>query len=143
MQVIIFEQAGGGVSVITPVQDTGLTIEEVAAKDVPANTAWRIVNSEDLPSYDSRDRWRWTDSGALAVADPVVTVPASISKVQFVRAARAADLWDTYKTAIEAHADWAYVTEIPRTDPMVLALASGLGFTEEQLDALWIAGAQL
>lgn len=70
-------------------------------------------------------------------------VPASISKVQFVRAARAADLWDTYKTAIEAHADWPYVTEIPRDDPMVLALASGLGFTDAQLDALWIAGAQL
>lgn len=70
-------------------------------------------------------------------------VPASITKVQFVRAARAAGLWDAYKASIEAHPDWPYVTEIPRNDTMVLQMAAGLGFTEEQLDNLWIAGKQL
>lgn len=75
--------------------------------------------------------------------EPVVTVPTSISKVQFVRAARASGLWATYQAAIEAHPDWPYVTEIPRNDPIVQAMASQLGFTEEQLDALWIAGASL
>jgi hypothetical protein len=70
-------------------------------------------------------------------------VPDEISKVQFVRAARAAGLWDTHKVAIEAHEDWPYVVAIPRNDPIVLAMAQGLGFTDEQLDAIWIAGAAL
>lgn len=70
-------------------------------------------------------------------------VPAEITRIQFVRAMRAAGLWEANQAAIEAHEDWPYVTAIPRNDPIVQAMASGLGFTTEQLDALWIAGAQL
>lgn len=85
----------------------------------------------------------WTAEEIAAAEAAALVVPASITKVQFVRAARAAGLWDTYRAAIEAHPDWEYVTEIPRNDTLVQAMASGLGFTDEQLDAIWIAGKSL
>ena len=59
----------GGIAVIVPAQDCGLTIEQIAAKDVPAGIPWRIINATDLPSRDSRLRWRWTDSGPVAVEE--------------------------------------------------------------------------
>lgn len=66
MQVIIYPN-GDGVAVIHPA-NCGLTIEQIAAKDVPAGTAYRIIDAADLPDRASRDRWRWTDAGPLDVA---------------------------------------------------------------------------
>ena len=59
---IIFRQADGGVGVIAPVVDCGLTIEEVAAKDVPAGAAWRIVDISTIPTDRTfRAAWEWID----------------------------------------------------------------------------------
>ena len=69
MQVIIFPQDDNKVSVIYPAPEYADQIEAVAAKDVPAGKAWRIINANDLPSRDSRDNWRWTDSGPLEIAE--------------------------------------------------------------------------
>ncbi len=68
MQVIIFPQDDNRVSVIYPASEYEDQIEAVAAKDVPAGKPWRIVDAGDLPSRDSRDRWRWTDNGPLEIA---------------------------------------------------------------------------
>ena len=38
-----------GVAVIVPA-DCGLTIEEIAAKDVPAGVSYKIVDVADIPS---------------------------------------------------------------------------------------------
>lgn len=69
MQVIIFPQDNGGVSVIYPAPEYADQIEAVAAKDVPNGKAHRVIDAVDLPSRDSRDNWRWTDSGPLAIAE--------------------------------------------------------------------------
>ncbi len=68
MQVIIFPQDNGGVSVIIPAPEFADQIEAVAAKDVPSGKPWRIVDNSELPSRDSRDRWLWTEAGPLDVA---------------------------------------------------------------------------
>ena len=65
---IIYEGDNGGVAVIIPAPEFADQIEAVAAKDVPAGKPWRIVDANDLPSRDSRDRWLWTESGPLDVA---------------------------------------------------------------------------
>lgn len=70
MQVIIFPQDDNRVSIITPAPEYADQIEAVAAKDVPEGKAWRIINADDLPDHDTRDRWRWTASGPLTV-DPI------------------------------------------------------------------------
>jgi hypothetical protein len=68
MQVIIFPQGDNKVSVVIPAPEFADQIEAVAHKDVPEGKPWRIVDDSELPSRDSRDRWRWTESGPLDVA---------------------------------------------------------------------------
>jgi len=48
-----------GVAVIVPA-DCGLTIEEIAAKDVPAGVSYKIVDVADIPSERLfRNAWEW------------------------------------------------------------------------------------
>ena len=48
-QRIIYENDEGGVSIIIPA-DCGLTIEEIAAKDVPAGKSYQIVDVSEIPT---------------------------------------------------------------------------------------------
>ena len=48
-QSIIYPQQNNSISLLTPAPECGLSIEEIARKDVPAGTPYKIVNSEDLP----------------------------------------------------------------------------------------------
>ncbi len=59
-QRIIYPTDEGGVAVIIPAEESGLTVEEIAAKDVPPGKPWRIVESADIPSERTfRDAWEW------------------------------------------------------------------------------------
>lgn len=55
---IIFPNDEGGVSVIVPAAECGLSIEEIAAKDVPAGKPFKIVDVSDIPS-DRTFRGAW------------------------------------------------------------------------------------
>lgn len=68
MQVILFPQDGGGVSVVIPAPEYADQIEAVANKDVPKGKPWRIVDDSTLPPHEVRNLWLWTDSGDLKVA---------------------------------------------------------------------------
>ena len=54
---IIYQNNTGGVAVLTPA-DCGLTIEEIAAKDVPTGKAYKIVDVSDVPT-DRQWRAEW------------------------------------------------------------------------------------
>jgi hypothetical protein len=69
MQVIIFPQDDNKVSVVIPAPEFADQLEAIAAKDVPAGKPWRIIDGNELPSRDSRDRWLWTESGPLGVSE--------------------------------------------------------------------------
>lgn len=69
MQVIIFPQDDNKVSVIFPVPEYEDRLEIIALKDVPPNKPWRVVDAGSLPPRESRDKWRWTESGPLEVAE--------------------------------------------------------------------------
>ena len=57
-QVIIYPQETG-VAIITPTGE--LSIEEVAAKDVPAGTPFKIVEADTIPSDRTfRNAWEYT-----------------------------------------------------------------------------------
>ena len=56
-QRIIYPTDEGGVAVIIPA-DCGLTIEEIAAKDVPAGKPFKIVDVADIPE-DRTFRAAW------------------------------------------------------------------------------------
>lgn len=58
MQVILYPRKDGGVCVVTPVMNSQLTIDEIAAKDVPTGVPYVIVESETVPKDRYfRDAW--------------------------------------------------------------------------------------
>lgn len=60
MQRIIYPTPDGGVAVIVPAPDCGLTIEEIAAKDVPAGVEYQIVDVSDIPEDRTfRNAWEY------------------------------------------------------------------------------------
>lgn len=59
-QRIIYPTPEGGVAVIVPAPECGLTVEEIAAKDVPEGKPFKIVDAADIPTDRTfRDAWEW------------------------------------------------------------------------------------
>ena len=57
---IIYPTNDGGVAVIIPA-DCGLTIDEIAAKDVPEGKPFKIVDDADIPTDRTfRSAWEYT-----------------------------------------------------------------------------------
>ena len=57
---IIYPTFEGGIAVIVPAPDCGLTIEQIAAKDVPAGIAYKIINAADVPADRTfRNAWEF------------------------------------------------------------------------------------
>lgn len=55
---IIYRTEDGGVAVIVPSPNCELTIEQVAAKDVPTGVPYKIVDVADVPSDRTfRNAW--------------------------------------------------------------------------------------
>jgi hypothetical protein len=60
-QRIIYPTDEGGVAIIVPA-DCGLTIEEIAAKDVPAGKPYKIVDVADIPTDRTfRNAWEYAE----------------------------------------------------------------------------------
>jgi hypothetical protein len=59
-QRIIYPNDEGGVSIIVPAPECGLTIEEIAAKDVPAGKPFQIVDVSEIPADRTfRNAWEY------------------------------------------------------------------------------------
>ena len=61
---IIYKTADGGVAIIIPTQEylETHTIEELAIKDVPANTPYKIVDVSEIPSDRTfRNAWEYVE----------------------------------------------------------------------------------
>jgi len=85
MTRIIYTNNEGGVSVIHPTGE--LSIEEVAAKDVPPGVDYEIVEDDAIPS-DRTFRGAWTANGAAVEVD---LSAAKLIGHDMRRAARAAE----------------------------------------------------
>jgi hypothetical protein len=56
---IVYKNDDGSVSIIVPA-DCGLTVEEIAAKDVPSGKEYHIVDNSEIPSDRTfRNAWTW------------------------------------------------------------------------------------
>jgi hypothetical protein len=61
-QRIIYPTDEGGVAVVIPAPECGLTIEQIAAKDVPAGKPYKIVDVTDVPSDRTfRNAWEYQE----------------------------------------------------------------------------------
>lgn len=55
---IIYATDAGGVAVVFPALGNGLTLEQIAARDVPAGKTYVVVNNDGVPSDRTfRDAW--------------------------------------------------------------------------------------
>jgi hypothetical protein len=62
MKLIIYPNDNGGICILTPAPECGLTIEEIAAKDVPEGKPWKIVDGTDIPSDRTfRNAWEYAE----------------------------------------------------------------------------------
>jgi hypothetical protein len=60
-QRIIYPTDDGGVAVIIPA-DCGLTIEQIAAKDIPEGKPYKIVDVADIPTDRTfRNAWEYSE----------------------------------------------------------------------------------
>jgi hypothetical protein len=61
-QRIIYPTDDGGVAIIIPAPECGLTIEEIATKDVPEGKPYKIVDVADIPTDRTfRNAWEFTE----------------------------------------------------------------------------------
>jgi hypothetical protein len=59
---IIYPTDEGGVAIIVPAPECGLTVEEIAAKDVPAGKPYQIVDVSEIPSDRTfRNAWEYSE----------------------------------------------------------------------------------
>lgn len=86
-QRIIYQTDEGGVAVVIPAAECGMTIEEIAAKDVPAGKSYEIVDLSAIPT-DRTFRNAWEKSGS-AVTHNMTKAKAVAHERR--RAARAAE----------------------------------------------------
>jgi len=62
MKQIIYKTTQGGVAVIVPSINWKWTIEELAAKDVPAGCPYKIVDASEIPSDRTfRNAWEYQE----------------------------------------------------------------------------------
>ena len=58
MKIIIYPTPVGGIAVIIPAPECGLSIEQIALKDVPTGVPYKIIDTEDVPTDRTfRDAW--------------------------------------------------------------------------------------
>jgi hypothetical protein len=59
---IIYPTPEGGVAIIIPAAECGLTPEQIAAKDVPAGVPFRIVEADTIPTDRTfRNAWEFSN----------------------------------------------------------------------------------
>ena len=123
---------------------------QLTATDTIIRTADNACIPADPANSDYAAYLVWLDEGNTP--DPYIPPPPVIPSVITMRQARLAllqaGLLNSVNTAME-HADqaaqieWEYATQVVRTDPLVMAMQSGLGMTDADTDALFTLGATL
>lgn len=57
---IIYPTDEGGVAIVIPAPDCSLSIEDIAAKDVPAGKPFKIVDASEIPTDRTfRNAWEF------------------------------------------------------------------------------------
>jgi len=60
-QRVIYPTPDGGVAILVPIPDCGLTLDEIIAKDVPPGVPYKIIDAADVPADRTfRNAWEYT-----------------------------------------------------------------------------------
>lgn len=61
-QRVIYPTPDGGVAILVPIPDCGLTLDEIIAKDVPPGVPYKIIDAADIPADRTfRNAWEYTE----------------------------------------------------------------------------------
>jgi hypothetical protein len=61
-QVIIYPNDNGTVAIVYPAPDCGMSIQQIAEKDVPEGKPFQIIDSSLLPTdVEFRNAWMYTE----------------------------------------------------------------------------------
>jgi len=59
---VIYPSDDGGVCILIPVPNCGLTLEQIIAKDVPAGEPHKIIDASEIPSDRTfRNAWEYVE----------------------------------------------------------------------------------
>ena len=117
MKVIVINNTDGTCGIMVPATKALeiLTIEDIAAKDVPEGLSWRICDNSNLPS--SREfRNAWTDSNATDTVDIDIDKAKSIhlDNIRKVRDKKLALLDVETLKGIDVQAEKQVLRDIPQ-----------------------------
>lgn len=129
---IVFKNDDGSCGIVIPSPKWAGTLEELAAKDVPAGKSWRIVDVTAIPQ-DRTFRNAWTDNEPTPTVD-VDMVKARDIHMDCIRKARdekmkALDIEQL--KGVDVAAEKQALRDIPQTFNLEVAA------TPEELKTLW------
>ncbi len=85
MSRILYQNPDGSVAVLIPAPDCGLTLEEIAAKDLPPDvTVYHLVEESDIPT-DRTFRNAWTLQDGLLGHDMTKCMDLTKSRLRAAR----------------------------------------------------------
>lgn len=147
--LIIYETETGGVAMVRPCDDA-LSINEIAAATVPDGMPWQVIDDAAIPADQSRrNEWTYSAGGIVLPVGPApVVVPQVVSAFQARAALMAANLLDAAEAVVAqasplAQLAWKEAQEFRRSSPLILSMAPAIGLDESELDALFVAAAQI
>jgi hypothetical protein len=90
--------------------------------------------------------WEILDSYPDIVPSPV-QIPQTITKLQAMKQLKVINKWDTMKAMLaqneEINDEWMLSDNLNRSYPLVLKMAKGMGFNDEELDIFFIEADKL
>ena len=116
---------------------------------LPANHVWSQDWVYDVIGADIKRTWTPIQMTPEQIAAQyAASVPQVVTMRQSRLALLAAGLLDLVETAIAAAGpaakiEWDYATEVQRASGLVPAMATALGLTDAQIDALFVSAATL
>ena len=139
MQIIAFTNDANKVSILSPSLNSGLTLEQIAQKDIPQNSPYIILDDSELPDHDQRNRWKI--QGDKVIIDQSILLPIPVREIDARRLRLALlqlGLLDDVETSLSklgraAQIDWEYATTIREDYPLVVALATNLGLDTDAI----------
>lgn len=139
MKRIVFQNGTGGISIMVPALDCGLTLEQVALKDVPVGVPYEIVDASEIPADRTfRSAWEMGSEGMESVV-------IHVGKAKDIchcrrRAARGAEFAPLdIRATIPGEAEAAEVArEVIRQKYAVMQVRIDQAECVEELLAIWV-----
>jgi len=132
MKKIVFKNLDGSCGIIIPAPDWAGTLEELAAKDVPAGLTWRIVDATVIPT-DRTFREAWTDDNPTTTIDVDMTKARSVhmAKIREERNKRLDQLDKKQLQGLDVATEKQTLRDLPQTLDLTVAKSP------TELKALW------